>query len=516
MILVDVVSVNKYYQCDIQCVICLIQVIDALVLPEFHWVRHLLKVICRSPTKGKKFLCISVMLTSLTCFLFHRPDHSHSHQRNLMHSVNSSPSSSRRLIRPNSVTSNLNSIQTCHSMRRASTSSNDSASSICSASLVTSQSEKCDSLVSSEHSSLSSSHSLNSYSAQVQPDRNNNNIKELSNISSFVKPQMLPHSKSSPNKKRVLSIPDNSSRIPKSKSSAVKLKTPCTPSPKVLSSVQKVKSTSTLAIPQLSSSKIPCLDATNKPRPVVASRYSTNNIFLAVSQEPDKCDANKSARRSSLCPAVPVKHRSRVQNLSRNKQKSSIELNVNNENFYSMSQTSKLLEQMPNKPQKATYQQHRRHHSSSNLSGTSESAHNSTFLKRRELARSSKPSTNSMIQMPKLASDNRHNTIDHSELDSAKRLQGSTTSLNSTASTGSGSSSSSSKYHQISTTGTTNNDGNPNVFSNDSQLSKILMVSSDDRQYLEPKKGFISAEKTHTSALVEVCSWLERNHLAST
>lgn len=432
-----------------------------------------------------------------------------------MASVNSSPSSVRRLTRPNSVTPNLHSGPDLASVRRASTSSNDSASSMCSSSLTTNASEKCDSLVSSEHSSLSSNHSMSSYSTPVLADRNNN-IKGLSN-STVAKLQALPQSKPSPNKKRVLpSTPDNLSRIPKSKQgSAMQLKTsnfPVLPSAsKSLSNAYKVKSTSTLAIPQLSSSKIPCLDATNKLRP--SSRYSTNNIYLAVSQENDK---EKSMKRLSLTPVVPSKQqRSRVPSLSRNKQKSSLELNVSNENFFLSPMSSKpLSEAVPNsKCQKASHQQHRRHHSSSSLPRVTKSAHSSPYAKRRELTGLN---SNCGPTGANCASDtnHRHKTVG-SKLDSAKRLQGSATSLNSTASTASGSTNSSSS--SLNTTVPRTESHEPSQQTSPRQLSQVMGtggVGSDP--FLEPSKSFMIADKkTPSPALVEVCSWLERNHLAS-
>lgn len=440
--------------------------------------------------------------------VFCRPDNScHSQPRRSLASVNSSPSAARRVIRPSSSTSGPNSSSELTTLRRASTSSNDSASSMCSASLA-SGSLLSDSLVSSEHSSLSSNNSLASYPTPILPDRNNN-IKGLSNGTS--KSPAIPHPRPSP-KKRILSTPDALSRIPKSKAagstSAIHLRA-CPPSftgaPKALTNAHKIKSTSTLAISQLSSpsSKIPCLGSTNKPRPSLSSRYSTQNIYMAVSQESEN---EKPTKRFSLTNGPPpAKQRSRTSNLSRSKPKSSLDLNASNENFYSLSQIDKVQEPVPNKTPKPVHQQHRRHHSSSSLPRVTKSAQNSPYSKRRELPGGAQNGSGSAaVSGAKAGSDLHHGKMS-SKLDKAKRLQGSATSLNSTASTASGStnSSSSSLHTTLPSTG-------------DAGLRLPLppKVSSTGGPFFEPKKPCLSSPDKSPSALkVEVCSWLERNHL---
>lgn len=439
--------------------------------------------------------------------VFCRPDNScHPQPRRSLASVNSSPSAARRIIRPSSSTSGPSSSSDLTTLRRASTSSNDSASSMCSASLASGSHP--DSLVSSEHSSLSSNNSLASYQVPILPDRNNN-IKGLSNGAS--KSPAIPHPKPSP-KKRILSTPDAFSRIPKSKAagsmSAMHLRT-CPPSftgtPKALTNAHKIKSTSTLAISQLSSpsSKIPCLGSTNKPRPSLSSRYSTQNIYMAVSQESEN---DKPTKRFSLTNGPSqAKQRSRASNLNRSKPKSSLELNASNENFYSLSQIDKVLEPVPNKTPKPAHQQHRRHHSSSSLPRVTKSAQNSPYSKRRELPSGALNGSGSAAVSGAKAGSNLHHGKMASKLDTAKRLQGSATSLNSTASTASGStnSSSSSLHTTLPSTG-------------DAGLRQPLppKVSSTGGSFFEPKKPFLSSPDKSPSALkVEVCSWLERNHL---
>ena len=384
---------------------------------------------------------------------------------------------------------------------------------MCSASLVSASNS--DSLISSEHSSLSSNNSLSNYQVPLLPDRNNN-IKGLANGTANKSPA-IPQPKPSP-KKRIFSTPDNLSRIPKSKDS-------CSAVPfrmngfsngsKALTSAHKIKSTSTLAIPQLSSSssKIPCLDATNKIRPNLSSRYSSHNIYLAVSQETEK---DKTGKRLSLATgSMPPKQRSRVCNLNRTKQKSSLELNIsNNENFYSLSKMDKTLEPVPNinKSQKVPHQQHRRHHSSSSLPRVTKSAHNSPYSKRRELDNGINGST-AGPSGTKPGSDTRHSKPIGSKMDSAKRLQGSATSLNSTASTASGStnstnSSNSNLHHTTPGTSITVNGHTP-------APRQIPNITPPSVPFLESKKSFAGPDKA-SSTLVEVCSWIERNHLAST
>lgn len=364
-------------------------------------------------------------------------------------------------------------------IRRASTSSNDSSTSLCSAPLGNHSEKNHDSLGSSEHSSLSSNHSLSSF-----PDRNNN-IKNATNGHLKAQQQSSPsHVKLSPTKKRVLSTPTNNSRIPKSNSSTYK---------------------STSSIPQLTlSSKIPCLDATNK------LRYSTHNIYLASSQEtPDKTDLrSSSSKRLSLSntptttATTPKQRVPRVSNLNRYKQKSSLELNVSNENFYSLTPKEKSLEQVPNsqsatKTQKGVHHQqqlqHRRHHSISSLPRVGKCSHNSPVTTKRPTS-GSDTRNNQLVQTPKL-------------------YQGSASSLNSTASTGSTNSSSSSLNTTVPSTTTIEHKKVPP--GPRPSLAKVLVSSPGGPFGETTKKSFHNTDKKMTSPMVDVCSWLERNHLAS-
>lgn len=385
------------------------------------------------------------------------------------------------------------------------------------------------------------------------PDRNNNpkdlrgSVTNGSNSPTSKPAPAIPHPKPSP-KKRVLATPDSSTRIPKSRIGSSNSNIALTPllrtvtgmnggcfsatsssrSSSALTSAHKLKSTSTLAIPQLSSSttKIPCLDATNKPRHNLSSRYSSHNIYLAVADE--SSDSGKHASKR-LFPAngvsVPAKQRSRLGMgtplNNRTKQKSSLELNnVSNENFYSLSSNldkskQQELEQqsVPNKspktPQLQEQQQHRRNHSSSSLPRVTKSAHSSPYLKRREL--STLPGV--MVKPSSAGSggsnENRHAKMTPSKLDAGKRFNGSATSLNSTASTASGSTNSSSSSLHTAVQALSNENGSVMQ----QQQSKVTSAIPGGNSFLsEPKKPFINADKT---PMVEVCSWLERNHLAS-
>ncbi|KAI2804377.1 Gas2l1p [Blomia tropicalis] len=437
---------------------------------------------------------------------YDRPDITSSQTRRNV--VNMSPSSARRLVRPNSVSTNLSSSPDLVGIRRASTSSNDSTSSMCSSSMQVSQNDKCDSFASSGHSSLSSSHSLSSFSpAPIIPDRNNN-VRGLANGSINRTPASLQTKPISPNKKRILSTPENISRIPKSKigASVTSLKPMSNSLQKsTLTASHKMKSTSSLAISQLSSSssKIPCLDATNKVRPTPTSRYSTHNIYLAVSQESD--NLNKEGRYTRA-----NKTRTRTTtNLCRTKPKSSLELNIGNENYYSLSSINRG-EQVPNnnisKSAKVSQQNRRHHSSSSSLPRVTKSAHNSPYTKRREMVNggnstsssSSSSSSNPIGTNATIVADDtpRHMaTKIGANNDGTKRFQGSATSLNSTASTASGSTNSSS-----------DNSLNTTVATVQSQVKANFLES--------PNKSFVTVDKTPSAtALVEVCSWLERNHL---
>ncbi|KAH9395319.1 Gas2l1p [Tyrophagus putrescentiae] len=483
---------------------------------------------------------------------FERPENSCSQPRRSVVSVNSSPSATRRALgRAGAITPSSTSSVDLSTIRRSSTSSNDSATSMCSGSLASAS--HADSLVSSEHSSLSSSNSLGSYQAPtVLPDRNNN-IKDLETANNVAntngsKAPAIPHPKPSP-KKRVLATPDQSSRIPKSKigsgsSSSISMRTGMNScysanssrSSSSLTSAHKLKSTSTLAIPQLSSSttKIPCLDATNKPRHSLSSRYSSHNIYLAVAEEAS--DGKHASKR--LFPvtgaSAPAKQRSRVNGMNgnlnnRTKQKSSLELNVGNENFFSLSSIDKSnhsesQQSVPNKTPKTPHQQpqqqqqqNRRQHSSSSLPRVSKSAHNSPYLKRRELTISPTTSNGVMGKPSSGCSAGAGSAVSKiappSKLDSAKRFQGSATSLNSTASTASGSTnSSSSSLHTSVPSAETSTD-----LQQQQTLPKVTSAIAGavgGSSFLEPKKPFMSTDTT-PSTLVEVCSWLERNHLAS-
>ena len=416
-------------------------------------------------------------------FLLYRPD---SAQRKPC--GQSSPVAARRLTRPSSVTHNLSDIG---SGRRASTSSNDSASSLSSASLAPTLDSKCDSLGSSEHSSLSSHHSLSHLHV---PDRNNNSIKGLPNGSP--KPSTVPQAKSAPTKKRLLqpAVNDvNMSRIPKSKASPVgqSRQYQYHPPPRTLTPAHKLKSSSSLAIPHLTSmsSKIPCLDSTNKLRQKNASqlsiRYSTNNLYLA-SQTPEKTIRRIPLVTPNGTGSKPPPNRST--NLTRVKQKSSVDVkNLSHENYFSLSQIETALDQVPNESHKMMqYQQHRRHYSSSSLPRAAKSAHSSPYAKRREFPNQVNCATNGD-----------HNGDTGVKLEHTKRFQGSATSLNSTASTVSGSSSS------LSTNAAYNSRENVNQ---QTEARRTLPVGP---------KPTMKADK-RPSALVEVCSWLERNHVAPT
>jgi len=149
----------------------------------------------------------------------------------------------------------------------------------------------------------------------------------------------------------------------------------------------------------------------------------------------------------------------------------------------------------------AVVNQHRRHHSSSSLPRITKSAHNSPYSKRRELVHNgSNPSPDVHS-----GSDNRHNKIGTQLDSSAKRFEGSLTSLNSSAS----SNSSNSLNTTVATSGR-NTKELPRP-----ALAKMLVTPSSD-SFAEQRASFISGDKhTPPAALVDVCSWLERNHLAS-
>lgn len=508
---------------------------------------------CRSHLKGKIIFLILNLIYN--CIAICRPDNSCSQPRRSLTSVNSSPSASRKVF-PRAGAITPTSTSDLSTIRRSSTSSNDSASSMCSASLVSAS--HTDSLASSEHSSLSSSNSLGSFQVPpILPDRNNNpkDLRALvangSNSPTSKPAPAIPHPKPSP-KKRVLATPESSTRIPKSRIGSSNSNIALTPllrtgmnggcysasssrSSSALTSAHKLKSTSSLAIPQLSASttKIPCLDATNKPRHNLSSRYSSHNIYLAVADESDGKHASK-----RLFPTnggtVPAKQRSRASGIgsgnlnNRTKQKSSLELNnVSNENFYSHSSNldksfhnEPQQQAVPNKmtpktPQLQQQQQHRRNHSSSSLPRVSKSAHSSPYLKRRELTTlpgvMGKPSSAGVCGSGVGNSDTRLGKIAPSKLDAGKRFQGSATSLNSTASTASGSTNSSSS--SLHTAVQALSAENSSVMQQQPKVASAIAVSNGS-SFLEPKKPFMSTDKT-PSTLVEVCSWLERNHLAS-
>lgn len=502
----------------------------------------------------------------------------HQPRRSLAH-VSTSPTQSRKLTRPPSRTSSSNghSISTHDLHYHSSTSPPNSllsvhlsAAPIQPASTTANSAERfCNSISSNHHSqlppSLSNSHSLGSFhSVSLAPDRNNNIKGLVPNRNGQAKFTAANNSAKQTNvrpRQHSLTPGDagSLSRIPKSKLAASPMRKVaavqssgyglCT-EPKSLNSVNKLRSTSTLAIPQLSSatsmlsltSHIPsALPSSSKVRsPSIGStphsRYSSHNIYQAASA------ANDKQRKKLASPCPSPQHR---------QHKNSIPV-ANTPFVYSSIQKSSAdlskhpgsqarLDKVPNylsKSQKNLFQpaKHERKHSASSLSLIPKC----TDLSARPPANGNNgshhvsPGTGAPSQL-RPASKQSHGSVSSLNFtDSAlsgdvSSSDGSTGNLNESIPTGSSSSSGAHSRLPIGNGSTLDGQtsqpcpstGNVNGCSQDCSPISLAGKSSFSITNIKPattpshkpvalKSDGVGVMGPGHSGLVDVCSWLER------